>query len=99
METERQIEKGKEVIRSILRRHGGKKRHRVHLEAAEDNVHRLRALEGICGNCKNVKVEIVRRDGKDTTSVYCRAGHSPLELYYDTPLGEYPGCIDFTTRS
>jgi len=97
MSKEAQIESGIEAVKTLLRRHG-KKGHRIHMEAAEDNMNRLRALEGICGKCKNINVEIIPRDGKKTATIRCKKGHSPLNLYYDTPLGETPNCQDYTPR-
>ncbi len=71
---------------------------RVHLETAEDNTHRLRALEnGICKKCDNLKLEFDFFDGHTRVSLRCNDSQSPLKLYRETPLGKEAKCKQFKT--
>lgn len=97
MARERDIERGKRVIKNLLRRRSGRNP-RFHRGAAEENLHRLWALEGICGNCQDVKIKIFPKDGKKVTDVDCKAGHSPMDMYFKTSMGEDPDCPDFSPR-
>lgn len=88
-----------EAIR-ILRanqRDVGKRHNRIHNEAADDNVHRLRALDGgICGDCRYLKLGTYRGDGRVRVQVRCAAGNSPVALYRHTELGIIPTCPDLS---
>lgn len=95
MVREREVQEGRKVLRELLERRS--RRHpRFHTSAAEDAFARLRALDGICGSCQNVKISVYYKDGKRVVGVNCKAGHSPLKLYYNTPIGEEADCPDWT---
>ncbi len=97
MESVENIRKAKDTIRSQIS--GSYKHHsRIHVEAALDNSNRLRALSGICGNCKNLKLEFRHIQGKDAVSLRCNAGESPLELHEKTELGVKPVCPSYKER-
>ncbi|OGM06607.1 hypothetical protein A3E15_02100 [Candidatus Woesebacteria bacterium RIFCSPHIGHO2_12_FULL_42_9] len=97
MEREQEIVAAKNVLRSFLRRGGKHHMHgvRIHRQAAEDNLNRLRALEGLCGRCVNLELRISRLDGKDIVVVGCRNGFIPSELYFNTPMGKTAECSGF----
>ena len=94
MERDRQISKAKGVIRSLMGRYD-KPHHRIHKQAADDNVNRLRALDGICGRCINLELTFSHIDGKDRVVVKCSKKHIPSALYWKTPPGEEAVCKDF----
>jgi len=94
MEKDRQVSRAKEVLRSLMGNYL-KPHPRMHTEAAEDNVNRLRALEGICGSCTNLDLIFPRIDGKERVVLNCKKGHIPVALYGNTPLGEKAVCKDF----
>jgi len=91
MEREQRIADAKEVLHRLLGRYS-KPHSRIHDDAALDNVNRLRALEGLCGECANLKIGFARRDGKDRVALGCSKGCSPSALYGNTPLGEQASC-------
>ena len=91
MEREQRIATAKETVHRLLGRYS-KPHSRIHDDAALDNVNKLRALEGLCGECDNLKLEFPRKDGKDRVFLDCSKGHSPLALYENTPLGEQASC-------
>ena len=93
MERDRQISKAKGVIRSLMGRYD-KPHTRIHKQAAEDNVNRLRALEGICGRCTNLDLKFLHIDAKDRVVLKCTKGHIPSALYWKTPPGEEAVCKD-----
>lgn len=74
----------------------GKPGSRIHNQAAEENVHRLRALEGICGSCNSLVVEIDRQDNRSVVRLRCASGLDPLELYRGTPFGAEARCARFS---
>mgnify|MGYP001206084617 CR=1 FL=1 len=83
-----------EQAAAILRKSGsrvGKRGSRIHDDAAEDNVHRLRAIDGICGRCVNLSIDV--QPGK--VLLRCQKGRSQLDLYRGTPLGEQAQCDNF----
>jgi len=85
---------------SVLRKaqgHAGKRGSRRHDDAHEDNVHRLRALEGICGRCLNLSAEHFQQHGKEVVRLRCQRQLSPLELYRKTALGTQAQCTKFET--
>ncbi len=74
----------------------GKRHNRIHYEAALDNIHRLRAIDGgICGQCPSLYLEAIRCYNKQSVAVGCRKRYSPLELYRRTELGKIPECPGF----
>ncbi len=80
----------------ILRKQQGRitrKGSRSHLEAEEEAVAKIRALEGICGQCSQINPKRVRlRMGRNGVRLRCRARQTPTFLYLDTPLGVIPNC-------
>lgn len=97
MATEREIADAKEVLRSLQRQHT--RRHgRVHDDAADDNANRLRALEGLCGECVKLKLYFDNKDGKDVVALGCRKRHSPLTLYRNTLPGVEASCDGYAER-
>ena len=93
MERDRQISRAKEVLRDLMARYA-KPHQRIHKQAAEDNVNRLRALEGICGSCTNLGLEFLHIDAKDRVVLKCTKGHIPSVIYWKTPPGEEAVCRD-----
>jgi len=91
METEQRIATAKEVLHRLQGRYS-KPHSRIHDDAALDNVNRLRALEGLCGECDSLKLGLPHRDGKDRVVLGCSKGHSPLALYENTLFGEEAFC-------
>ncbi|MFH1863575.1 MAG: hypothetical protein ABIJ85_01505 [bacterium] len=91
METEQRIAAAKEVLHRLQGRYS-KPHSRIHDDAALDNVNRLRALEGLCGECDSLKLGFPHRDGKDRVALGCSKGYSPSALYENTPLGEQASC-------
>ena len=98
MEREADIFRAKTIIRHLLSHRGIKRGMRFHQQAAEDTTHRLRSLEGICGNCTNMRLEFFKADRKQMVEVHCCRGHKPLNLYADTPYGQDADCPDQIPR-
>ena len=67
--------------------------------AFEDNINRLRALEGLCGQCVNLRLRFGRVDGKNVVDVLCNKNHNPVNLYDNTLMGQEAICADFDKRS
>lgn len=97
METEQRIATAKEVLHRLQGRYS-KPHSRIHDDAALDNANKLRALEGLCGGCTNLKLKFVHRDGKDRVFLGSRPGYSPLTLYENTPIGEEAFCNGYAKR-
>jgi len=94
MEREREVTQAKVVLRRFFGLRT--KRHdRIHDQAAEDNADRLRALEGLCGQCKSLVINFGHRDGKDTVVLVCKKGYLPTALYANTLMGQEAFCNDF----
>ena len=98
MEREADIFRAKARMRHLLSQRGVKRGVRIHQQAAEDATHRLRSLEGICGDCKNMRLDFFTADNKKTVEVHCCRGHKPLNLYADTPYGQDADCPDQIPR-
>ena len=98
MESEKRISEAKRKIRNFNSRRERRGR-RVHENVYEDNKDRLRALDGICGDCANFKLGFKHFDGKDRILLRCKKNNSPLQLYRDTPFGQLATCQDFTPRN
>lgn len=98
MEREADILKAKSRMRDLLSRRGIKRGIRIHQQAAEDTLQRLRSLEGICGNCENMRLEFFTADNKNMVEVHCCRGHKPLKLYADTLFGQEADCPDLVPR-
>ncbi len=60
---------------------------------------RLRALEGICGECSNVELQFDHNQGKDRVGIRCTVGYSPIVLYENTPLGGQASCDGYDKRT
>jgi len=90
------------IARSVIRRFASKavKRHsRIHDDAMEDNANRRRALDGVCGHCKHLKIETIRTfTGTQSVKLRCNASLSPLLLYENTDLGKTPICPKFKQK-
>ena len=97
MDKERQISEGIKTLKVTLGSLSQRGR-RYHRSAAEDDLQRLRALEGLCGHCERVMVKVVKVDRRMRTAIDCQAGYSPLDLYYNTPMVEEADCPGFTPR-
>lgn len=62
-------------------------------ETMGDTANRMRALEGICGSCTHLVLELNKDNPrKQTVKLRCLAGYSPLGLYINTDLGQKPVC-------
>jgi hypothetical protein len=96
MEREQDIARARKVLNGFLYR-PKRGKSRIHEEALEMANERLRALNGICGICENLILNIFYQDGKDVVATKCKANNSPVELYMNTPLGQVPVCPDFTS--
>ncbi len=92
------VEKDLKEAMDRLRKHQnhiGRRHNRFHIESMEETVYRMRALEGICGQCDNLLLLQTRDSiGKKTVKLICHAGHSPIDLYRTTDLGKVPFCPD-----
>ncbi len=88
-----------EVAIGILRQSQfqiGKRHKRYHEETMSDNAIRLRALDGICGQCPNLEINILNLPGgRKGVSLHCQGGQSPVRLYRHTPQGIVPSCPEF----
>ena len=97
MEREQEIVAAKKVLRRFLSLKS--KRHirgaRIHRQAAEDNHNRLRALDGLCGQCVSLRLKFRRVDAKDVVAVLCNKQYSPLDLYDKTLMGQEAACYGF----
>ncbi|MEK7112572.1 MAG: hypothetical protein AAB875_04540 [Patescibacteria group bacterium] len=95
METEQRIDQAKEVVRQLFGRYG-RPHHRIHENAAMDNVNRMRALEGLCGHCINIELRFGRRDGKEVVTLGCTKGQFPSAVYDNILFGEEAFCRHFS---
>lgn len=78
------------------RRDIGKPHSRIHKDTASDNAHCIRVLEfGDCGRCSALHLESTQTSSKESVSIRCDEGHSPLDMSRQTPLGETPKCPGF----
>ncbi len=91
------IELDTKTALGILRTHQtriNKSHNRTHDGSMEDTVNRMRAIDGICGSCDNLKLETTRDFiGRQTVSLRCLSKYSPLGLYRKTGLGQKPDCL------
>ncbi len=95
MERETRINSAKRRFKKLISQQGVKRNARFHQQAADDTLHRLRSLEGLCGHCENMELEFYIVDRKKVAEVHCRRGHNPVELYGNTPLGRRAECPDY----
>lgn len=97
MEREPQIIEAKRTLHRLLSLPGKPHtRHiRMHRQALEDNLNRIRALDGICGRCKNLKLRFGRVDGKDVVAVLCRRQYMPMKIYENILMGQEASCYGF----
>lgn len=98
MESESRISRAKQLLRRFNFQRG-KRGRRVHEYVYEDNGDRLRALDGICGHCRYLKLQFKHIDGKETAILFCKKNHNPLQLYQNTPLGHSANCPGFVPKS
>lgn len=90
------LERAARILRRGLSKHG-KRGSRTHDDAAEDNVHRLRAIESpVCGYCANLQINFPLQDGKERVRLRCSEGFSPLDLYRGTGPGQQASCSGFS---
>ncbi len=94
MEREVDIERAKRRIRKLLGIQSRKKK-RFHRSAAERALHRLRSLEGQCGNCESMWLRFFTSEDKKLVDVHCSDGHNPTNLYRNVDLGHEADCSDF----
>ncbi len=73
----------------------GKRGARIHDRVLDVNLHRIRALEGICGNCDTLKIDFEIRDGHKRVILRCEKGLSPVDLYRNTDFGKEAKCSGF----
>jgi len=76
----------------------GKRRQRIHIDTAMNNVNKQRALDGLCGDCKNLKILIWGKGQSEGIQLICKKGRSPVYLYSEVPLGEEANCPDFNEK-
>lgn len=94
MATKSEVKRAKEICRQIQL--AASKRHvRIHIESTDDNANRLRALEGICGDCQHLLIEPNLTGTRKGVGLRCTEGISPLNLFRDTELGEIPQCDSY----
>lgn len=96
MESEARIIEAKRRIRKLANDIGSKRGARIHQIAWEDNENRRRSLEGLCGGCDNMRIELFSSNGRDRVKIVCTTGNNPAKLYYNTPLGTSAECGDHT---
>lgn len=97
MAKERDVRRANKVLRDFRSRIGNR-RSRIHKEAMWSNMQRQRALDGLCGDCKNLKIRIRGRGIARGVQLYCTKKHLPVELYAGVPLGRKADCPDYTPR-
>ncbi len=88
------VKEAKRVIRNIQSL-VDKRHRRVHMDALEDNSNRLRAINGLCGDCVNLRAYKKFQQGKERISLHCEVFHNPMDLYRNTELGQKAECPDF----
>lgn len=91
MATEHQVREAMGILRKYSQT-SSRRHSRAHSETLDENRHRLRALEGLCGECPNLNVEFQLGYIGRITKIRCAAGLSPLNLYKNTDLGVFPLC-------
>jgi hypothetical protein len=93
------VNDGKKIIRDLQNRSmGGHVRNTVNNDVAELNSARLRALNGLCGNCVYLTVFRKNQDNKVMASLDCGAHKDPVDLYMKTELGEKAECASFEQK-
>ena len=87
--------------RAIVRRRLGREIYEggvTHTSKAVDGVV-LRALDGICGDCKNiVPIKELDERGVQTVILSCEEGLSPFQMFNGTPVGKTPYCAWYKKR-
>lgn len=84
------------ALRKVQQSSKGHKRLRA--SEQEKNSSQMRALEGICGECVNIRPFLYRSKPHDTVALGCRRDFSPINLYRNTPLGEKAFCPGFQRK-
>ena len=85
-----EVKEGLSVCRDFARS-ASKRGNRIHKDTLDDNKQRMRALEGICGDCPNLRIEYRRRLYREVI-MRCEARQSPIIIYKNTDLGQVPNC-------
>lgn len=98
MESEQRIGQAIEVIHRFQGLYG-KRGKRIHIQAAVENNARIAALEGLCGQCRNLKLRFGFKDGKEIAALICKKNYSPLELYENVPFERPTSCPGFNPKS
>ncbi|MFV1917458.1 MAG: hypothetical protein ACC618_03200 [Patescibacteria group bacterium] len=98
MSKERDIHRANKVLRKFRSRIGSR-RSRIHKDTMESNLQKQNALDGLCGDCKNLKIKIRGGGVARSVELYCTKKHIPVELYAGVPLGQKADCPDSTPRN
>jgi len=99
MATDNEVGRATHILRKAASQLG--RRHsRQHCDGIERDELRERALEGLCGQCDALQVEIHSERGPnhEGLSLRCTKGISPIDLYRRTPLGTDADCSGFQQR-
>ncbi len=96
MANERDIRRAGKVLRGFRSRIG-KRNSRIHRDTMWRNVQRQRALDGLCGDCNDLKIRIKGRGVAKGVELNCPE-NTPVELYTRVPLGQKADCSDYTPR-
>ena len=75
------------------------KKSRIHHDSLFGNANRIRALEGLCGQCIHLQLSKEHFDGRQRVDINCSKGLSPVSLYANTPLGTNASCLSFKGKS
>jgi hypothetical protein len=97
MESEARIREARKVMRAFITR-GTQRNGRVHDNAQDDTQNRMRALDGICGQCEFLQLYFDRQHGKEVVRLACNAGKSPLDLYRNTEMGQTATCDGYNKK-
>lgn len=90
------VEQAQRILRRNQLRATGRHTH-VHKEAMAANAVGIRALEGICGQCSHLELQIKPSHRRQSlVEIRCSTGSSPLSLYQKTDLGKTPECFFFS---
>lgn len=91
MATEQQVREGLRVCRQYASAFG-RRGARTHKDTLFENMLRTRALEGICGDCPNLQIEIYKGHIYMEVTLRCLTGESILNMQRKTDLGQTPVC-------
>lgn len=104
MENQQNIEKAKSILRSIGGNPSQNRRSLGYLDdTREKNSARLKALDGLCGSCPFLKVDIQMHSNgnhiRKTVGLRCNKGYSPVDLYLNKNFRETPTCPGYQKKS